>query len=156
MLAVTRIEAGGGIFGHPDAGTQICRADGPYTTWASLGRSKVTRLDGPTLFFHNTRIYAVGRRQVRVARPLLGQGSAVGRKRSALFLVEETARELIHLADLPSAGDTSYPGAVIVNDKLFISYYTNAPGKDWPWVIGMLFSTSIQMAMLELNFEDVK
>jgi hypothetical protein len=126
MLAVTRIEAGGGIFGDVEAGTQISRADAPYTTWTSV-------------------------------RPLLGQGSAVGRKRSALFLVEENARELIHLTDLPSAGDTSYPGAVIVNGKLFISYYTNAPGKDWPWVIGMLFPTSIQMAMLDLKiFEDVK
>jgi hypothetical protein len=157
MLAVTRIEAGGGIFGDVEAGTQISRADAPYTTWTSLGRSKVTRLDGPTLFVHGNRVYAVGRRQVRVVRPLLGQGSAVGRKRSALFLVEENARELIHLTDLPSAGDTSYPGAVIVNGKLFISYYTNAPGKDWPWVIGMLFPTSIQMAMLDLKiFEDVK
>jgi hypothetical protein len=149
MLAVTRIEAGGGIFGHPEAGTQISRAEAPYTSWTSLGRSQVTRLDGPTLVVHGNCVYAVGRRQARVARPLEGQGSALGRKRSALFLVEDG--ELIHLTDLPSSGDTSYPGAVIVKDRLFISYYTNDPRRDPLWVIGMLFPTSIQMAMLELS-----
>jgi hypothetical protein len=151
MLAVTRIEAGGGIFGHPEANTQISRADAPYTSWKSLGRSKVTRLDGPTLFCQDAQVYAVGRRQIKVAGPFEWQGSAVGRKRSALFLVEENTGELVHLTDLPSSGDTSYPGAVIVKDKLFISYYTNETGKDWPWLIGMLFSTKIQMAMIELS-----
>jgi len=155
-LAVTRLEAGGGIFGNAQAGTLISSAQPPFTEWTQLGWSKVTRLDGPTLVRHGQRVYALGRRQVQVARPFLGQGSALGRKRSALFLVEENARELVHLTDLPSSGDTSYPGAVIVDDKLFISYYTNDPRKDHPWVIGMLFSTSIQMAMLELNFEDKK
>ncbi len=151
MLAVTRIEAGGGIFGNPEAGTLISSAQSPFTTWTQLGWSKVTRLDGPTLVVHGNCVNAVGRRQARVARPLEGQGSALGRKRSALFLVEEKTGELIHLTDLPSSGDTSYPGAVIVDDKLFISYYTNDPRKDHPWVIGMLFPTSIQMAMIELS-----
>jgi hypothetical protein len=155
LLAVTRLEAGGGIFGNAEAGTLISSAQSPFTEWTQLNWSKVTRLDGPTLVRHGERVYALGRRQARVARPLLGQGSAVGRKRSAVFLVENG--ELVHLTDLPSAGDTSYPGAVIVDEKLFISYYTNDPRKDHPWVIGMLFPTSIQMAMLELKiFEDKK
>jgi len=151
MLAASRVEAGGGILGHPDAGTEISRASAPYQSWTSLGRSKVTRLDGPALVQHNTRIYAIGRRQLEVAGPLRWQGSALGRKRCAIFRVDENAGEMIHLMDLPSTGDTSYPGAVVLDDKLFVSYYTNNIHKDPPWVIGMLQPTSIQMAMIELK-----
>jgi len=149
LLAVTRLEAGGGIFGNAQAGTLISSAQSPFTEWTQLGWSKVTRLDGPTLVRHGQRVYALGRRQVRVARPLLGQGSVLGRKRSALFVVE--SGELIHLMDLPSAGDTSYPGAVIVNEKLFVSYYTNDARRDPSWLIGMLKPTRIQMAMIDLK-----
>lgn len=156
MLAVTRLEAGGGILGHSEAGTQISIAEPPFITWTALARSQVTRLDGPTLFCHNTHVFAVGRRQVRVASPLLKQGSALGRKRSALFLVETGTGKLVYLADLPSAGDTSYPGTAIVNDKLFISYYTNDPRKDWPWLVGMLLPTRIEMAMIELSNLQIK
>jgi hypothetical protein len=151
MAAVSRVEAGGGIFGHPDAGTQISCASAPYQSWTSLGRSKVTRLDGPALLQHNARVYAIGRRQLEVKGPLQWQGSALGRKRCAIFRVDKNAGELIHLLDLPSAGDTSYPGAVLVEDKLFISYYTNDIHKDPLWVIGMLRPTRIQMAMIELK-----
>ena len=149
LLAVTRLEAGGGIFGHKDAGTLISSTQPPFTTWNSLFWSKVTRLDGPTLFSHKTDVYAVGRRQAKVKGPLQWQGSAIGEKRTAVFLVDKN--ELIHIMDLPSSGDTSYPGAVIVNDKLFISYYTNDPGKDLPWLIGMFVPTKIHMAMIELS-----
>ncbi|MFZ5856862.1 MAG: sialidase family protein [Chloroflexota bacterium] len=149
LLAVTRLEAGGGILGNAQAGTLISSARPPFTEWTQLGWSKVTRLDGPTLVRHGERVYALGRRQVRVARPFLGQGSALGRKRSALFVVEDGA--LIHLIDLPSAGDTSYPGAVIVNEKLFVSYYTNDPRHDPSWLVGMLKPTKIQMARIDLK-----
>jgi hypothetical protein len=151
MVSVTRIEAGGGIFGHREAGTQICKAFPPYTEWLSLNRSSITRLDGPTLFAHNDRIFAVGRRQVRVAGPFQWQGSAFGRKRSALFLVDEKNGEMIHLTDLPSSGDTSYPGAAIVKNKLLISYYTNDPKKDMNWLHGMLLPTQIQIVRIEIS-----
>lgn len=151
MLAVSRLEAGGGIFGHPEAGTEISRASAPYRSWTSLGRSRITRLDGPALVQHNAQVYAIGRRQLEVAGPLRWQGSALGRKRCAIFHVEQHTGELIHLTDLPSAGDTSYPGAVVMGGRMFISYYTNAIRRDPPWIIGMLLPTSIQMAAVELK-----
>jgi hypothetical protein len=151
LLAVSRVEAGGGIFGHPDAGTEISRAGTPFQSWASLGRSKATRLDGPALVQHDTQVYAIGRRQLTVSGPLRWQGAALGRKRCAIFRVEENTGELVHLLDLPSAGDTSYPGVTAVDRKLFISYYTNDIHKDPPWVIGMLRPTNIQMAMIDLT-----
>lgn len=151
MLAVTRLEAGGGVFGHPEAGTLISSSRASFTEWMPVGLSQVTRLDGPLLCSHGSQVFAIGRRQVNVAGPFHWQGSALARKRCAIFRVEEDTGELIHLMDLPSAGDTSYPGAAVVENNLLISYYTNDPGRDLPWLIGMFIPTKIQMAMIELS-----
>ena len=57
----------------------------------------------------------------------------------------------MHLADLPSSGDTSYPGATIVDGKVYISYYSNDPGRDYPWLWGMLRPTRIQMTAIDIS-----
>jgi len=147
MVAVTRLEVGSSIFGHRDAGTLISYADAPYTSWTPRARNTVTRLDGSALFRHMGRIFAVGRRQVTTGGPFRWQGSAFSRERCALYLVIDNEDGLVHLLDLPSSGDTSYPGVVIENDKIFISYYTNNTENDMPWLLGMLSPTRIQIAM---------
>lgn len=151
IIAATRLEAGSTIFGSPQATTLISVADSPFTTWTQLTKSHVTRLDGTNLFSVNGQIYAVGRNQPRVADPFQKQGSAFGRKRSAVFFIDESAKELIHLADLPSSGDTSYAGVAIADGKVFISYYTNDPRTDYPWILGMLLPTRIQITAIEIN-----
>ena len=78
-------------------------------------------------------------------------GSAISQKRTALFLVKENAEGLIHLTDLPSCGDTSYAGVAIADGKVFISYYTNDPRRDYPWLLGMLLPTRIQIAEIEIG-----
>lgn len=164
MLAVTRLEAGSNVFGSEHATTLISIAKPPFRAWSQSGKSDVTRLDGPILFGVNEQIYAVGRRQPRVASPFHKQGSAFGQKRTALFHVLTSTGDfageagLIHLMDFPSSGDTSYAGVVITSEKVFISYYTNDPQKDYPWLLGMLFPSRIQISAIELasflNCED--
>jgi hypothetical protein len=151
IIAATRLEAGSTIFGSPQATTLISVTAAPFTTWMQLTKSHVTRLDGPNLFSINDQVYAVGRRQPKVANPFQKQGSAFGRKRTALFLIKESTKELIHLNDLPSSGDTSYAGVAIADGKVFISYYTNDPRTDYPWILGMLLPTRIQITAIEIN-----
>ena len=151
IIAATRLEAGSSIFGSPQAGTLISIAASPFTSWNQIAKSHITRLDGPTLFKVKDQVYAVGRRQPKVAGPFRWMGSAVSQKRTALFLVKENAEGLIHLTDLPSCGDTSYAGVATKDGKVFISYYTNDPRKDYPWLLGMLFTTRIQMAEIEIE-----
>jgi hypothetical protein len=155
IIAATRLEAGSSIFGSSQAGTLLSIAASPFIAWTQITKSHVTRLDGPALFRVEDQVYAVGRRQTQIVAPFQGLGSAIGKKRTALFLVKENAEELIHLTDLPSCGDTSYAGVAIADGKVFISYYTNDPRKDYPWLLGMLFPTRIQIAELE-NFERMK
>ena len=147
LLAVTRLESGAGILGSPQCGTLISTARPPYKKWDAQVTSNLTRLDGPALFFHD-RIYAVGRFQPETHDPFCQQGSIFGRKRTSIFQVSE--KELMHLMDLPSSGDTAYAGAAIQGDSLYISYYTNDPSKDVPWILGMLRPTQIRIARIPL------
>jgi hypothetical protein len=149
IIAATRLEAGSTIFGSPQATTLISVAASPFTAWTQITRSPVTRLDGPNLFSVDGQVYALGRRQPKVANPFQKQGSAFSPKRTALFLVKENAEGLIHLTDFPSSGDTSYAGVAIADGKVFISYYTNDPRTDYPWLLGMLLPTRIQIT--EIN-----
>ena len=185
LVAVTRLEAGSSLFGSEHAVTLISLSKPPYKWWVGCARSELTRLDGPVLFNTaalqgteiNDQIFAVGRRQTRVRAPFEKQGSAFGRKRTALFRVnlpsgypdrpdivaedeEFKSLGLSHLCDLPSSGDTSYAGVVVTSKKILISYYTNDPNTDYPWIFGMLRPTCIRIASIDVEnikiFEDKK
>jgi len=93
----------------------VATAAPPYTEWSRI-KSHVTRLDGPCLFAYRGAVYAVGRHNPDRLWSLDYFGSILGKKRTALYKVNE--RRLVHLSDLPSAGDTSYAGVVLRGDDL--------------------------------------
>jgi hypothetical protein len=148
LLATVRLEMSDSLTGHPDGSTLITTSEPPYEIWTPIAKSQVTRLDGPALFSYNDQLYAVGRYQPHVAGPFGWMGSIFSRKRTALYRVEEDG--LVHLSDLPSAGDTSYAGLVRRGDNLYISYYTNDVDKDYPWILGMVSPSEIRMARVNL------
>jgi hypothetical protein len=147
IIATARLEGSGNEWGDRSASTLIAVASAPYEQW-SYAKSYVTRLDGPCLFPHHGRVYAIGRYQATRGPWFAEQGGMYSRKRTSLFLVEPGG--LRYLTDLPSAGDTSYAGIVIQGDELFVSYYTSPPEKDQTWLLGMLRPTSIRMARIDL------
>jgi hypothetical protein len=154
LLATARLEYdswGDGMFGHPLGSTLIAVSNPPYVTWTDLLESKVTRLDGPYLFLYHNRVYAVGRYQPDLGRsgPLTDQGSILARKRTSLFEVRLDG--LAYLTDLPSNGDTSYEGLVVVNDTAYISYYTSPVIHDFAWILGMLSPSQVRMAKVDLK-----
>lgn len=90
----------------------------PYTewTWQDLGLS----LGGPDLLrLPDGRIVAAGRVRTR---------SDEG-PRTALLWLDPTSGQLIEFLELPSGGDTSYPGLVWWNDLLWVSYYSSHEGQ---------------------------
>jgi hypothetical protein len=147
LLAI-RSEAGGGLLGAEQAGTLLLSSEPPYTQWAEPVSSRVTRLDSPNLFRVGDRVLAVGRHQPRISRPFHLPGSTLSRKRTALFLV--TPGQLTYLSDLPSAGDTAYAGVAQQEGRLLVSYYSSTLKRDYPWLLGMFCSTSIQLASIDL------
>jgi hypothetical protein len=154
LLATARLEYesfGDGMFGHPLGATLIAISEPPYTTWREFVQSRVARLDGPCLFTYKARVYAAGRYQPDLGRsgPLTDQGSILARKRTSLFEVRQDG--LAYLTDLPSAGDTSYVGAVLVGDWAYLSYYTSPIERDDAWLLGMLSPSAVRMAKVDLR-----
>lgn len=147
MLCTARLEGSGSIFGDNRGSTLIGVASAPFEQW-SYAKSRATRLDGPCLFAHGGRVYAAGRYQPGRRGTLTALGSVFARKRTSLFLVKEDG--LVYLSDLPSAGDTSYAGAVVRGDDLYVSYYTSDIRKDYPWILGMLRPSDIRIAKISL------
>lgn len=146
LLATARLEISpDSILGHRRAHTLLAVAEPPYTSWTKQ-RSFVARLDGPVLFPLDGRVFAVARYQPGPFGPLTRMASVLSRKRTALY--EVTAERLVYLSDLPSAGDTSYAGAVVRDGLLYTDYYTNDVRRDVPWLIGMFQRSDIRMATL--------
>jgi len=146
MTAVTRVEGrGSSLFGHNAAGTLVSVSHAPFTTWEQKLFDTNDRLDSPALLQTLQRLFIAGRRQAVVNTRLQKPGSVISRKRTALF---ELRSGLHHLVDLPSSGDTAYPGMVFHDGKLYLSYYTNSPQRDYPWLLGLLLPTSIRIACI--------
>ena len=148
LLATARLEVSAdSLRGHSDASTLIAVAKPPYERW-SQAKSRVTRLDGPALFAHAGRIFAVARHQPGARGFWTRLGSTFSRKRTALYRVEP--ERLVHLSDLPSAGDTSYAGVVLRDGQLWTDYYTSRIDRDYPWLLAMFLPTEIRMARMSL------
>jgi hypothetical protein len=101
------------------------------------------------LFTYQDTVYALGRHNPQKPRPLRWIGSILGKKRTALYRVDE--KELTYLSDLPSCGDTSYVGAVVKGGDLYASYYTNDINKDYPWIMGMVSPSDIRIVKFPLS-----
>lgn len=145
------------VFGDVNAGTGLATATPPYTTW-NYTLDKITRLDGPNLFNLNdttnhTHIFALGRFQPDVDSMLTATGSIFSRKRTSIFEFTnlDGTPEMTYISDLPSSGDTAYEGVVIRGDRLYISYYSSDPTKDYAWVLGMLLPSDIYMVNMSIS-----
>ncbi|WP_199186965.1 sialidase family protein [Blastopirellula marina] len=100
-------------------------AKAPYTdwNWKDLG----AYVGGPQLIHLEDGRFIVGGRKTD------------GGAKTVIWELDPEAGKLHELAELPSGGDTSYPGLVEHDGKLYVSYYSSHEGK-----------TSIYFAELEL------
>ena len=135
--------------GSKNASTLIAYSYPPYTEWTKT-KSYLTRLDGPALINLDDKIIAVGRFDPNGRDNWYGMSSIFGRKRTAIYAVDDDKLTLITL--LPSCGDTSYPGVVEKDGYIYISYYTNNETKDYPWIMGMYSHTYIKIAKVKIAF----
>lgn len=147
MIATARVEVTPDtVLGNAEAGTAIAIAAPPYTEWEQTGFSRATRLDGPALFRIEDTLFAVGRRQPEPRGWWTRLGGVLSRKRTALYRVEPD--RLVHLSDLPSAGDTSYAGVVVREGSVYVDYYTSRIDRDFPWLLGMFLRSDVRVARI--------
>jgi hypothetical protein len=104
---------------------QLGQASAPYSQWS--WRDLGVRIGGPQLIrLPDGRYVAAGRLYD-------------GRVRTSLLWLDPQAATLTEFLPLPSGGDSSYPGLVWHDDRLWVSYYSSHEGK-----------TSIYLARVEL------
>ncbi len=126
--------------------TKLCWADAPYTSFTCPHEIGGQRLDGAVHFWHEGRLFVVARKHLQ---PTM-------RKRTSVFeLVGDLERgplDVVEWAELPSASDTAYAGAVPLKDGagVLLSWYSGDVAKDQPWTTGMLGETDIWLADLRL------
>lgn len=107
-------------------------SEAPYQEWTFNKLDQ--RLGGPNFIFLNDSTLAIGSRQY----PVEGSAGDDGPKTS-IFLAD-TKGKIFKTIQLPSGGDTSYPGMLIYKDEMWVSYYSSHEEK-----------TSIYLAKIPLS-----
>jgi hypothetical protein len=81
--------------------------------------------------FTNTNRFVGGPNMIELpdGRIVVGGRSVDGTTRTSLMFLDPTTATLSEFMTLPSGGDTSYPGFVWNNNKLYVSYYSSHEGK---------------------------
>lgn len=155
LWAIMRNEAGErGVFGSVLAHAP---AD-DISNWTTVDDPR--KFDSPYVFSHGGEIWLLGRRSIgwdgrfdlgmlRGRRdrqlPLYELAYWVTPKRLALWKVDRERKCVNFVADLPSCGDTAFPGIVWDDPDRLVVYNYSSPldRPDEPWVSGQIGPTNI-------------
>jgi hypothetical protein len=163
VIAVSRNEAGDAESGW---GSKICRAEpSALGDWNCVSDPK--KYDSPIMFKKGSDIYLIARRNVtdtgnydlgyREMTPA-EQTSAYNQdywtkpKRCSLWSVDPDSLVVTFVMDLPSNGDTCFPGVVQLNEDQFLVYNYTSPLDDpeLKWFEGQTMPTFIYRTTLTL------
>lgn len=162
--------------------TAVVRKEGPEGGWGSdialaphfdrstwVTRHDPRKFDSPFLFLDDGVPYLIARRQVAFGgRYDLGLRFLSDRlrtrvdqlvywltpKRTGLYRIDPEGLTATWLADLPSAGDTAFAGAVPTADgegHLVFNYSSPVRRGWWPWFVGQLRPTHVYSVELRLG-----
>ncbi len=113
-----------------DRRARVAFSDPPYLDW-SVKKLQI-RFGGPNMILLPDGYWLVGTREWNEER-------SDDTHRTVLFKMDN-AGNMERFAELPSGGDTSYPGFAIHHNKLYVSYYSSHEER-----------TSIYLAQLKLD-----
>jgi hypothetical protein len=147
MLALVRTDGNDDeITGDSTLRTVVCWADAPYDAFSCPQELDGVRLDGPLTFWWHDRLFSIARKHL----------GADGRKRTALYefggTLDGGPLTIREWGELPSAGDTSYAGGAMLDDRtLLATWYSGDIQADDTWLLGMYAATDIWQAKLDLS-----
>ena len=163
LVAVSRNELGDDL----GWGSKLCRAAaGALGDWTCVGDPR--KYDSPLMFRHRDEVYLIARRQVSDTGnydlglrdlPASEQTSQynlnywVTPKRCALWRVDPSGPSVAHVLDLPSSGDTCFPGLVELGDGRYLVYDYTSPldgDLDRRWMDAQFGPTEIHYVTLTL------
>jgi hypothetical protein len=112
----------------------LATSNPPYQEWTFNYMNQ--RIGGPNFIFLNDTTLCIGSR-LYPAEEIAGSG--IKKHLSAVFITDLNGK-INKIIELPSGGDTSYPGMLVYDGKLWYSYYSSHEGK-----------TSIYLAKIPLK-----
>ncbi len=148
-------------------GSHVCRAEAPkLADWDCPDRSDPERYDSPELFRHGNKLYLVARRDIggpfdqgrdiplSQARLQYALDYWTRPKRTAIYRVDKQARKIVHLLDLPSAGDTAFASVHRTGAHTFLvaNYTSPLDRPDISWSEGQGSSRGTQIYFVTLSF----
>ena len=138
-------------------GSHVCYAPpDALSAWECPEVSDPERYDSPELFRHEDDIYLVARRDV--GGPYGPEGDILAYsdrpKTSALYRLDRDARTVVHLMDLPGAGDTAFGAIQQLDDHRFLlaNYTSPLDEPDITWIEGQTSERGTQIYLLTLTF----
>ncbi len=154
LVAVMRNELGDG----DGWGSKVCRAPaGDLAAWTC--RPDPRKFDSPILFRQRSGVWLIARRQItnhgnydlgmrnlsREDQVATYEGYySISPKRCALWKVDPESQTVDFVLDLPSRGDTCFPGIVARGTDVTVYNYTSPlDGPDLDWLFGQLGVTTI-------------
>jgi hypothetical protein len=126
--------------------TKVCWSTAPYSKFDCPSEITGQRLDGPVSFMVGARLFVIARRHLQ----------PTNKKRNTLFEVtgnlEGGPIDVVALGDTPSAGDTAYAGAVMLDGhRALTTWYSGDVVEDVDWVQGMLGLSDIWQGTIDFD-----
>jgi hypothetical protein len=164
LYAVTRNEDGDAT----GFGSHVCYASAEALgDWHCPSKTDPERYDSPEVFRHGGDLYLVARRDVggpydagdddlslaeRRSRYLIAY--SLRPKRTALYKIDQQQRKVVHVMDLPGAGDTAYAAVQQTGpDTYLVANYTSPlDDPDISWLRGQTSTRGTQIYLLTLTF----
>ncbi len=164
LIAMSRNEAGDEQYGF---GSILCRAEADALgDWQCISDPK--KYDSPLMFVHNDTPYLIGRRNLtETGNYDLGMEDLTmdekarkyelnywtKPKRTSLWRIDPVTLEVDFVLDLPSKGDTCFPGIVPLEDGSWEIYNYTSPldGEDVAWNTGQTGPTLIYRILLNIQ-----
>jgi hypothetical protein len=123
------------------------------------------KYDSALLFKHQGQIYLISRRNLdgdaekgKLLPPRLRRNYnlarySLTRKCTALWLIDQANKEILHLIDFPSTGDTAFPAIVQLDANTFwlMNYSSRIDGPQKNWIRGQLGKTYIYETELRMR-----
>ena len=149
-------------------GSLLCHAEpDALGQWDCPTESDPERYDSPRMFRHGDDLYLVARRDidgpydqgvegvsyVELRGQYLADYSARP-KRTAIYRIDRAAERVVHIVDLPSAGDTAFPSIRRLgpHQVLVANYTSPLDDPDISWVDGQASSEGTQIYLVTLTF----
>lgn len=153
LWAVTRNEDGDAT----GKGSKLCSAPADdWSDWTCDAVSDPERYDSPELLRHGDTLYLLARRDV--GGPFGADDGLVPYstrpKRSALYRIDQVARRVVWLQDIPGVGDTAFVSAWRTGEHqwLFANYTSPLDDPDISWLEGQTSPRGTQIYLADLSF----